>query len=353
MMSNISLIASEEGNGKMIINEKINSQFNSVVLNVRKTSELVDCSGASVFIIHNDNIVTEEYWGKHSKSPHSRHIQEDTQFHVASVRKSYIGFAVAYAVYKGYINSIDDSIKKYLPSNNIPILNGTTIRHLLTHTHGLMSINGEIYREFTPGENWSYRGIGIDMLIQIVKNTTGKSVTEIVANNVFKPLNFSETGWYGDINEKLVDVIRDPNDPNWTTSKSSDGDKMHMYVSSRELAKWGYLHLKKGYVNGEQIVPNEIIDIATAVQSPNSLDVDLPQNGYFWFVKEMPARKSEIGELVPKGSFQILGYTGVTLLVIPQHNLVTVRAFNSFGSPNGFDYLADVREFGDTIMTCL
>jgi len=46
-------------------------------------------------------------------------------------------------------------------------------------------------------------------------------------------------------------------------------------------------------------------------------------------------------------------YTGVTLLVIPQHNLVAVRAFNSFGSTNGFDYLADVREFGDTIMTCL
>lgn len=49
-----------------------------------------------------------------------------------------------------------------------------------------------------------------------------------------------------------------------------------MYVSSRELAKWGYFHLKKGNVNGKQIVSNEIIDIATTVQSPNSLDVELP-----------------------------------------------------------------------------
>ncbi|MGG0413637.1 hypothetical protein [Peribacillus simplex] len=112
----------------------------------------------------------------------------------------------------------------------------------------------------------------------------------------------------------------------------------------------GYFHLKKGNVNGKQIVSNEIIDIATTVQSPNSLDVELPQKGYLWFVKDL---KSEIGELVSKGSFQILGYTGVTLLVIPQHNLVAVRAFNSFGSPSGFDYLADVREFGNTIMTCL
>ncbi|MGY0694976.1 serine hydrolase domain-containing protein [Virgibacillus sp. FSP13] len=337
----------------MIIKKEENTQFDLVVSNVRKTSEEVDCSGASVFIIHDDKIVTEEYWGKHSKELNSRPIQEDTQFHVASVRKSYIGFAVAYAVNEGYIESIDDSIINYLPLKKMSTLNEITIRHLLTHTHGLRGINGGIYREFPSGKNWAYRGIGIDILTQIVINATGKSVAEIVAINVFKPLNFTETGWYGELNEKLVHVIREPNDINWTTSKSTDGDKMNMYVSSREMAKWGYLHLKQGYINGEQIVSKEIINIATSLQSPYLIDVELPQNGYLWFVKDLPARKSEIGELVPKGSFQILGYTGVTLLVIPQHNLVAVRAFNSFGSPDGFDYLADVRKFGDTIMTCL
>ncbi len=53
------------------------------------------------------------------------------------------------------------------------------------------------------------------------------------------------------------------------------------------------------------------------------------------------------------GSFQILGYTGVTLLVIPEENLVAVRMFNSFGSPEGFDYLSDVRSFGNTVVDCL
>lgn len=332
---------------------KIKGRFDLVVADVRNTSKKVDCSGASVFIIHDDEVVTEEYWGRHSKEPGARLIQADTQFHVASVRKSYIGLAVAYAVNKGYIESIDDLITKYLPLNKKPELNGTTIRHLLTHTHGLKSINGEIYREFPSGENWAYRGIGIDLLTEIIKSTTRKSVAEIVTNKVLRPLNLSETGWYGELNEKLVDVIRKPNDPNWTTSESTDGDKMNMYVSTRDLAKWGYFHLKQGYVNEEQIISNKIINKATSLQSPNLLDNDLPQNGFLWFVKDLPARKTEIGELVPRGSFQILGYTGVTLLVIPQHNLVAVRAFNSFGSPDGFDYLADVRKFGDTIMTCL
>lgn len=63
--------------------------------------------------------------------------------------------------------------------------------------------------------------------------------------------------------------------------------------------------------------------------------------------------KTEIGEDVPQGSYRILGYTGVTLLVIPQENIVAVRMFNSFGSPEGYDYLANVRSFGDTVKGCL
>ncbi|WP_368505149.1 serine hydrolase domain-containing protein [Alkalihalophilus sp. As8PL] len=339
----------------MIIAEKKNNRFDLVVDNVRKTSKEVDCSGASVFIIHDDEIVTEEYWGRHSKDANARPIQEDTQFHVASVRKCYIGFAVAYAINEGYIDSIDDLVTKYLPLNmvKISLLQGTTIRHLLTHTHGLKRMNGEVYREFSSGEHWAYRGIGIDILTQIVKDTTGQTVAEIIKAKALNPLHLMETGWYGKVNEKLVEVIRKPNDPNWITSEGTDGDKMNMYVSTRDLAKWGYFHLKQGYVNGEQIIASELINLATSLQSTSLLDTDLPQNGCLWFVKDLPARRTEIGELVPKRSFQILGYTGVTLLVIPSRNLVAVRAFNSFGSPEGFDYLADVRKFGDTIMTCL
>lgn len=330
-----------------------NNRFDSLVSSVRQTSKKLDCSGASILVIHHDKIVAEEYWGKHSKEPNARPIQKDTQFHVASVRKSYIGFAVAYAVVKGYIDSIDDLVTKYLPLNKIQELDGTTIRHLLTHTHGLTKTNGEIDREFPAGENWAYRGIGIDMLTQIVESSTGKSVAEIVTERVLSPLHLTETGWYGELNDKLVDVIRKPNDKNWTTSESTNGDKMNMYVSIRDLAKWGYFHLKRGLVNGEQIISKEIMNLATSLQSPKLLDPELPQNGFLWFVKDIPAKKSEIGDLVPKSSYQILGYTGVTLLVIPQHNLVAVRAFNSFGSPDGFDYLADVRKFGDTVMACL
>jgi len=336
-----------------ISNAKFSSALRPIKEHVKNTSKVVDCSGSALLIIKNDEVVLEEYWGKHSKDRDARKIQGNTQFHIASVRKSYIGFTVAYAVYKGYIESIDDLVTKYHSTSEPQLFKDTTLRHLLTHTHGLKYSEGKIQREFFPGESWEYRGIGIDTLTKIVENVTGKTVAEILTEQVFNKLNFQETGWYAEMNKNLVEVIREPNDSSWYNGKSTAGDERNMYVSARELAKWGSLHLKKGFMDGNQIIPSEIINLVASLQSPESINDNLPQNGFLWFVKDLPAKKSEIGELVPKGAFQILGYTGVTLLVIPQHNVVAVRAFNSFGSPDGYDYLADVRSFGDTIIQCL
>ncbi len=338
----------------LFLEYKRDSRFSPILNHVKDTFDRVICSGASAFVIHNDLIVLEEYIGKQSNKSNARTVQEDTQFHAASVRKSYIGFAATYAVHYGHIHDIDDLVLKYLPELEEEIWKDTTIRHLVTHTHGLDEKDGIIYREYPAGENWSYRQAGINALTNIVRRTTNKTISEIIHEQVFNPLGLTESNWYANKHEKLVDVIlRQEGDVNWKTSDSTEGDKMNMYVSARELAYWGYLHLKKGNINGKQMVPKKLIQMAASIQSPASIDRDLPQNGFLWFVKDLPAKKTEIGEKVPKGSFQILGYTGVTLLVIPQESLVAVRMFNSFGSPEGYDYLSDVRSFGDTVMSCL
>ncbi|MED4205957.1 serine hydrolase domain-containing protein [Neobacillus mesonae] len=337
----------------MLLERKLNDQFGSVVRHVKSTAKALDCSGASVMIIHKDRIVSEEYWGKHSKDPNAKPIQVDSQFHIASVRKSYIGFATAFAVFNGYIDSIDDPITKYLSFANEEFLKNITIRQLLTHTHGLHTIDGKLIREFAPGQSWAYRDINIELLTQIIKNSTGKTIAQILNEEVFKPLGFRETGWYDEPNDKLVQVIKEQNDKFWSTSKGTDGDKKNMYVSTRELAFWGYTHLKQGFIDGTKMVSKEILKLATTLQSPNSLNTALPQNGSLWFVKDIPAKRTEIGDHVPKGAFQILGYTNVALLVIPKHDIVAVRMFNRFGSTPGYDYLWDIRGFGDVVSECV
>ncbi|WP_349772314.1 serine hydrolase domain-containing protein [Lederbergia citrisecunda] len=330
--------------------------FNSVIHNVMETSNQVNCTGAGVMLMHKGEVVVEKYWGKQSNHPNARNIQPDTQFHIASVRKSYIGYAVAYAVYHGYIQSIDDPITHYLPLANDAVYNGVLIRHLLTHTHGLTKKDHQIQQEFAPGTSWAYRGAAIEILTDLVEKTTGKTVAMILQETIFEPLQLVETGWYSSVKENFVDVINAEQNPHWYTSENVDGSQMNMYVSIRDLIRWGQLHLQKGRWNGQQVVDEELIEIATSIQSPTTLPLALPQNGFFWFAQKdegIPSDRMELSLQLPAGSYQLLGYTNVTLLVIPQYEVVAVRAFNSFGSAEGFDYIKDVRTFGDIIMEVL
>ncbi len=332
-------------------NGELYLEFRNTVEAVKNTYDTLICSGGAVIIYHNNELQVEQYWGTQSDKPDARHVQGDTKFHIASCRKSYIGFAVAYAVKNSFIDSVDDEVNEYLPTDKRhPLFGGMTIRHLITHSHGLSQVNGEIVREFAPGTSWAYRGVNIDVISDILKYTTKQSIAEILHEQVFTPLGFSETGWYNKFDETFVEVIRGDRDKHWYESSNTDGSVMNMYVSARELAKWGLLYLNKGIVNGEQVVDSEVLELATTYQSPAFADPNLPENGFLWFVKNSNATRSEIGELVPNGSYQILGYTTVTLLVIPSENIVAVRAFNSFGNPPGYDYLRDVKDFGNRIM---
>ncbi|WP_221469539.1 hypothetical protein [Cohnella nanjingensis] len=56
---------------------------------------------------------------------------------------------------------------------------------------------------------------------------------------------------------------------------------------------------------------------------------------------------NEIGEQVPERSCQILGITGCACLVMPAYDAVAVRMYNQLANPNGYDYLRDIRTFGN------
>lgn len=327
--------------------------FEDVRTHVMESADKLGASGGALFIIRNDKVVTESYFGKQSNGKHARDVQVDTQFHIASVRKAYIGFAAAYAIYNDYF-SIDDPVQQFVEDSHLFAYEGVTIRHLLTHTHGLkISDDNKLVSEYNPGESWAYRGPSIDLLTMIIQQTTGLSVAEIIKLKVIEPLGFQSTEWIrmSKPHSKIADTIRDADNPFWNETDVVDGSGMNMYVSAKELALWGYIHLTEGKWGGKQIIPREIIQMAKSVQTPN-VALPIQKNGFLWFVKDTNHSFNQIGDTVPKGSFQLLGYTNVALLVIPEENLVAVRMFNRYGSPEGYDYLSDIRSFGDTVYKC-
>ncbi|MCT1904976.1 serine hydrolase [Oceanobacillus sojae] len=336
----------------MLLKKEYSSLFEDVHTHVKESAEKMGSSGGALFIIHNDKIVTESYFGKQSNTKYARDVQADTQFHIASVRKTYIGFAAAYAIYHGYF-SMDDPIRRFVKDAHLSAYEGVTIRHLLTHTHGLKIADGKLVSEYKPGSSWAYRGPSIELLATIIKKTTGQSIADIVKEQVLNPAGFQSTEWIkmSQPHSKITDTIRDADNIFWTETDIADGSGMNMYVSAKELALWGYLHLKEGKWSERQIIPKEIIEMATSIQTPNP-NLPTHKNGFLWFVKDTNNTFNQIGDKVPKGSYQLLGYTNVTLLVIPEENVVAVRMFNRYGSPEGYDYLSDVRSFGDTVYEC-
>ncbi|EEL34322.1 hypothetical protein bcere0019_24390 [Bacillus cereus Rock3-28] len=325
---------------------------------VENIKEKNHSSATALCIIKDNKIVLEHYSGYHSNTSTSKKVTASSQFNVASARKSYLGFMVAYALYDGKINSIDDEAIKYFKDFDPTLLDKTTIRHLVTHTHGLGETDdGTIFREFEAGQDWAYRDINVRMMTHLIYRLYNKSFPELLKERVFTPANFQETGWRIQQNENLVKVVNNPNeDAISEVGTVDDGTEKNLFVSAREFAYWGNLHLNQGMINGKQVVPKEVIKIATSLQSPAFNNNELPQNGLFWFVQNEPKQLSELGERVPKGSYQILGITGPTILVIPEYNVVVAKMYNKRYNYGGDNYLYYLREFSnlvaDTFTSC-
>ncbi|HDR4695429.1 serine hydrolase domain-containing protein [Bacillus cereus] len=325
--------------------------YDKLISWVEDIKEKNHSSATALCIIKDNKIVLEHYSGYHSNTSTTKRVTASSQFNVASARKSYLGLMIAYALYEGKINSIDDEAIKYFKDFDPALLSKTTIRHLVTHSHGLEETNDRtIFREFAPGQSWAYRDINVRMMTRLIYQLYNKSFPELLKELVFKPANFQETGWRVQRDENLVDVVNNPNeDAISEIGTVDDGTEKNLFVSAREFAQWGNLHLNQGGIDGKQIVPKEVIKIATSLQSPTYINKELPQNGLFWFIQNEPAQLSELGERVPKGSYQILGITGSTILVIPEYNVVVAKMYNKRYNYGGDNYLYYLREFSNLV----
>ncbi|MCP1311483.1 serine hydrolase domain-containing protein [Paenibacillus tyrfis] len=271
----------------------------------------------------------------------------ESQFNVGSIRKTYLGLAISLLVEQGLIKSIDEEIGDYLDEYK-GVANGITLRHLLTHTHGLNKQAEELSREFQPGENWAYRNLGITMLFELVSNLSRKSLSTFMRENVFEIYKLNETGWRTEFHEELIYNYYKDKDP-WVGPNNSDaGDQSNLFVSARDLAMWGYIHLKKGRLNGKQLLPPSVFERVTSLATPGTVPLHLPRNGYIWWLQS-DTPLNQIGECLPSSSYQILGITGCACLVILEYDAVVVRMYNQLANTGEYDYLKDIRQFGNLV----
>lgn len=186
---------------------------------------------------------------------------------------------------------------------------------------------------------------------------TGKTVNEVLSNRVFKPLNWKNTGWVTEGNNNLVCDINTSLGYPTLRFGSNVGDERNLYINARELALWGNSHLNKGVMESQQILSKQFFDITTSIQSPNVLPDTIPKFGFNWGIKDSKTSVDyyELGSDLPDESYQILGASGCSCTVIPEHNAIAVRMYNSLNSSENleFDYVKDIQTFGKMIFSAL
>jgi CubicO group peptidase (beta-lactamase class C family) len=319
-----------------------------------KIKQEMYASGSAVVIMKDNRIVHEWYSGTHHFQIGAKNISQSSQFNVYSTRVTYVGLAVSIAINEGYLN-LEDHISKYMNEFDNEALGETTIRHLLTRCTGLEIKNKMINRVFDLGTN--IEGKNPELLAAIVEKSMGKTVNEILTERIFKPLNWRNTEWITKGKSNLVCDIHSPNGYPTLRLGSNAGDERNLYVSAKELALWGNLHLNRGLINGVQILPQKVFDLATSIQNPKTLPDQLPKFGFLWWIKDSKVTYEfdELGSDLPEGSFQILGASGCSCTVIPKLNAVAVRMYNSLYTYDNenFDHIKDIQTFGNLVVSAL
>ena len=167
--------------------------------------------GASLLVLKNGLPLLTRSYGRADLSV-GEDVSARSNFRLASVSKQFTAAAVLLLAQAGKL-TIDDPVRKWLPA--LPQeANAITLRHLLTHTSGLIDYEdvmganwqGQIRdagvlqlltREhrlyFQPGHGYRYSNSGYALLALIVERASGKTYPDFLRERIFQPLGMHDT----------------------------------------------------------------------------------------------------------------------------------------------------------------
>ena len=277
----------------------------------------------SILIVHNGRVVFENYY--HGS-------KTDEQQNVASVTKSFISALIGISIDQGLIKSVDQKVLDFFPEVKTAPQDfqkrTITIKHLLTMTApfawqykmgyepldrlrrqrdwvqfilGLMGKNGQT-------GTFQYSSAGAHLLSAILTRATGMPAREFANLYLFKPLGMNIIPEPEASNFTLEDVfLKDikgwMNDPQGNTCGG-----WGLTLTPRDMARFGYLYLKEGQWENQQILPSQWVMESTSPQQNNK------DYGYLWWLREHSGIKM----------FAALGSGGNAICCIPKKDLIVV-----------------------------
>ena len=221
-----------------------------------------DVPGASVLVLRDGHAVVRRAYGLadlDAKTP----ATPSTNYRLASVTKQFTAAAILALTDDGKL-TLDDPVRRWLPS--LPAAaDGITIRHLLTHTSGLIDyedvmadgtteqlhdadvlalLQSQDRTYFAPGTKYQYSNSGYALLALIVERASGQTFASFLRDRIFVPLGMRGTVAFEEgistvgnraFGHSFIDGAWKRTDQSTTSAVLGDGG---VYSSIDDLARW-------------------------------------------------------------------------------------------------------------------
>lgn len=284
-------------------------------------------SGYSLLVIRHGYLVSESYF--HGQTA-------ETSNHVYSVTKTFVSTLLGIAVQQGWIDGVDQRVADLLPEYSVnPKLAELTLEDVLTHRSGVrnsrsfadVSLLLKEEPQSPPGTTFEYSNYAPNLLTAILdrlaKHVVAGGASDVPAlaqEYLFDPLGISVSEW-----EKGPHGVPE------------GGNGLHM--TTRDMARLGYLLLRDGRWEDEQLLPPGWVQSATEYR----VEVDRQKGyGYLNWVR----RRSDIvqtaqGDQDVHGYFAY-GHRGQFIGVYPDLDLLVVTTADATDATRDTYFVPDL-----------
>ncbi len=263
----------------------------------------------SLLIIKNGYMVYEKYYNG---------AKETSYNPVFSVTKSVLSALTGIAVREKLIQStqqkVSELIPKYFNKIDSPKKKDITIENVLTMTGGLESIDKNYYGFFASrdwlqyslerpltdeiGSKFVYNTGLTQMLSAVISEKSGMNTEAFAEKYLFEPLNIKVKRWD-------------------TDPAGSYGGGTGLYLTARDMAKFGMLYLNNGRWENKQIIPEDWVKASSTKQ----VGLDNNQDyGYLFWIKNMTSKTTDKSYY----TYRADGAGGQKIVIIPELDMVVV-----------------------------
>lgn len=302
--------------------------------------------GCVVVVGRSSGIVLKRAWGFRQTVPAQVPMTVDTVFDLASLTKPIATATSIMLLASRGLLDVESPVSRYWPEFAQNGKERVSIRHLLTHTSGLIADNSindyagtpeESLQKIAalkltadPGTEFIYSDVGFIVLGHLVQRISGEDVNGFSRKAIFEPLGMLETGYLPAEPLRARAAVTEQRENRWMQGEVHDprawrlgGIAGHagLFSTADDLARYAMMMLGRGAAGQVRVLEDSTwMLMTTAVEVPRG------RRALGWDART--GYSSNRGDLMSSAAFGHGGFTGTGIWIDPLRDLFVIFLSN-------------------------